>query len=202
MGFRAYTSRVMEPSLESLPYASRLRRLTAAEYMRMVDAGFFGERERLELIEGVLCQRSPQSVVQARIIQMLGALIFPQLSTQQLLRVQLPLQLGELSVPEPDLAVVSREEGTRRDSHPRHALLVIEVARGSLREDRTTKGALYAGHGIPEFWLMDVERQRVEVYRQPDVESAAYSERTTVQPSDVLTSQAVPRLSIPLKDIW
>jgi Uma2 family endonuclease len=49
---------------------------------------------------------------------------------------------------------------------------------------------------------MDVERQRVEVYRQPDVESAAYSERTTVQPSDVLTSQAVPGLSIPLKDIW
>ena len=192
----------MESSLESLPYASRLRRLTATEYMRMVDAGFFGERERLELIEGVLCQMSPQSVVHARIIQMLGALIFPQLSAQQLLRVQLPLQLGELSVPEPDLAVVSREEGTRRDSHPRHALLVIEVARGSLREDRTTKGALYARHGIPEFWLMDVERQRVEVYRQPDVESAAYSERTTVQPSDVLTSQAVPRLSIPLKDIW
>jgi len=192
----------MESSLESLPYASRLRRLTATEYMRMVDAGFFGERERLELIEGVLCQMSPQSVVHARIIQMLGALIFPQLSAQQLLRVQLPLQLGELSVPEPALAVVSREEGTRRDSHPRHALLVIEVARGSLREDRTTKGALYARHDIPEFWLMDVERQRVEVYRQPDVESAAYSERTTVQPSDVLTSQAVPRLSIPLKDIW
>lgn len=193
----------MEPSFEPLPYASRLRRLTAAEYMRMVDAGFFGEHERLELIEGVLCQMSPQSVVHARIIQMLGALIFPRLSTtKHLLRIQLPLQLGELSVPEPDLAVVSLEEGNRRDSHPRHALFVIEVARNSLREDRTTKGALYAHHGITEFWLVDVERQRVEVYRQPDAESSAYSERTTAQADDVLTSQAVPGLSLPLKDIW
>lgn len=202
MSFEAYTSGVMEPSFEPLPYASRLRRLTAAEYMRMVDTGLFGEHERLELIEGVLCQMSPQSVVHARIIQMLGALIFPRLSAQHLLRVQLPLQLGELSVPEPDLAIVSREEGTRRDSHPRNALLVIEVARGSLREDRTTKGALYARHGIPEFWLVDAERQRVEVYRKPDVESSAYSERTTVQASDVVTAQAVPGLSIQLKDIW
>jgi Uma2 family endonuclease len=116
--------------------------------------------------------------------------------------VQLPLQLGELSVPEPDLAIVSREEGARRDSHPRHALLVIEVARGSLREERTTKGLLYARHGISEFWLVDAERQRVEVYRQPDAESSAYSERTTSQASEVLTSLAVPGLNLPLKDIW
>jgi hypothetical protein len=48
----------------------------------------------------------------------------------------------------------------------------------------------------------DVERQRVEVYRQPDVEFAAYAERTTVQAGDVLAYQAVPGLSIPFKDIW
>lgn len=50
----------MEPSHESLPYSSRLRRLTAPEYLHMVDAGVFGEL------------------------------------------VQLPLQLGDFSVPEPD----------------------------------------------------------------------------------------------------
>jgi Uma2 family endonuclease len=192
----------MEPSHEPLPYTARLRRLTATEYMRMVDAGVFGEHERLELIDGVLCRMSPQSVLHARIIQMLSGLIFPQLSSQYLLRVQLPLQLGEFSVPEPDLAVVSREEGGRRDSHPRTAALIIEVARNSLREDRSTKGALYARHGVAEFWLVDVERQRVEVYRKPDIESAAYAERTTAQAGDVLTSQAVPGLSIQLDSVW
>lgn len=192
----------MEPSHESLPYATRLRRLTATEYMHMVDAGVFGERERLELIDGVLCRMSPQSVLHARIIQMLSGLIFRQLSAQYVLRVQLPLQLGEYSVPEPDLAVVTREEGARRDSHPRSAVLIIEVARNSLKEDRSTKGALYARQGIAEFWLVDVERQRVEVYRQPDTDSAAYAEHTTVQASDVLLSQAVQGLRIPLDAIW
>lgn len=181
---------------------NRLRQLTAAEYLRMVDTGVFGEQEHLELIEGLLCQKLPCSEVQARLIQTLGALIFPRLSSQHLLRVRLPLQLGELSVPEPDLAIVSWDEGARRDSHPRHALLVIEVARGSLREDRTTKGMLYAHHGIAEFWLVDAEQQRVEVYRQPDAESSAYSERTTSQASDLLTCLAVPGLSLPLKDVW
>jgi Uma2 family endonuclease len=192
----------MEPSHEPLPYTARLRRLTATEYMHMVDAGVFGERERLELIDGVLCRMSPQSVLHARIIQMLSGLIFPQLSAGHLLRVQLPLQLGDFSVPEPDLAVVSREEGERRDSHPRSAELIIEVARNSLREDRSTKGALYARQGVAEFWLVDVERRRVEVYRKPDMESAAYAERTTAQAGDVLTSQAVPGLRIPLDSVW
>jgi Uma2 family endonuclease len=170
--------------------------------MHMVDAGVFGERERLELIDGVLCRMSPQSVLYARLIQMFSRLLFPQLSAQYLLRVQLPLQLGELSVPEPDLAIVSQEEGTRRDSHPRSAMLIIEVASSSLREDRTTKGALYARHGIAEFWLVDAERQRVEVYRQPDADSAAYAEHTTAQAGDVLTSQAVPGLRVPLDSVW
>lgn len=192
----------MEPSHEPLPYATRLRRLTATEYMHMVDAGVFGARERLELIDGVLCRMSPQSVLHARIIQMLSGLIFPQLPAQSLLRVQLPLQLGDVSVPEPDLAVVSREEGTRRDSHPRSAELVIEVARNSLREDRSTKGALYARHGVVEFWLVDVERQRVEVYCEPDARSATYAEHTTAQGGDVLTSRAVPALRVPLASVW
>jgi hypothetical protein len=58
---RAYTVGALEPSYDPLPYATRLRWLTATEYMRIVDAGVFGAHERLELIEGVLCRKSPQS---------------------------------------------------------------------------------------------------------------------------------------------
>jgi Uma2 family endonuclease len=111
-------------------------------------------------------------------------------------------ELGDFSVPEPDLAVVSREEGARRDSHPRSAVLVIEVARNSLREDRSTKGALYARYGIAEFWLVDVDRQRVEVYRKPDADSAAYAEHSTAQAGDELVSQAVPGLRVLLDAVW
>lgn len=192
----------MEPSRELLPPPGRLRKLTASEYMQMVDVGVVGKHERLELLDGVLCRMTPQSVPHARIIQVLSRLLFKQVSEQYDVRVQLPLQLGEYSVPEPDIAVVSREEGARRDTHPQHALLVIEVARHSLREDRATKGALYARHGLPEFWIVDVERQRIEVYRQPDPETEAYSERITVSGAEVLACQAVPELRVPLESLW
>jgi hypothetical protein len=42
----------------------------------------------------------------------------------------------------------------------------------------------------------------VEVYRKPDVDSAAYAERTTVQAGEVLISQAVPGLRVPLDSVW
>lgn len=168
----------------------------------MVDVGVLGEHERLELLDGVLCRMTPQSVPHARAIQVLSRLLFEQVSKLYSVRVQLPLQLGEYSVPEPDIAVVSREEGDRRDTHPQHALLIIEVARTSLREDRATKGALYARHGIPEFWIVDVERQRVEVYRSPDPETESYAERTTVGGSELLACRAVPELRIPLDAVW
>ncbi len=192
----------MEPSRELLPPLGRLRKLTAAEFMRMVDVGVIAEHERLELIDGVLCRKTPRGVPHARAIQVLSYLLIQQVSEQQDVRVQLPLQLGEHSVPEPDLAVVTREEGARRDTHPQRALLVIEVARHSLREDRATKGALYARHGIPEFWIVDVERQRVEVYRQPDPETESYAERTTVSGGEALACQSVPELRVPLETVW
>lgn len=192
----------MEPSAEPLLSPHRIRRLTAAEYLRMVDTGVLGENERVELLEGVLCQMSPQSVPHARIVQALSWLIIRQLGEHTRVRVQLPLQLGQYSVPEPDIAVVTREEGERRDTHPQRALLVVEVAFASLREDRAMKGTLYARHGIPEFWLVDVERQKVEVYRQPDPGTETYAERITAGGAEVLGCQSVPELRVPLAQVW
>jgi Uma2 family endonuclease len=51
--------------------------------------------------------------------------------------------------------------------HPSAAILVIEVATSSLRQDRRIKAALYARAKIPEFWLIDVKARSVEVYRNP-----------------------------------
>jgi Uma2 family endonuclease len=53
-----------------------------------------------------------------------------------------------------------------------------------------------------EFWLVDVERQKVEVYRQPDPETEAYAERTTVGASEVLGCLSVPELRVPWAKVW
>ncbi len=62
----------------------------------------------------------------------------------------------------------SRERpGTIRDAHPTTALLIVEVADSSLDFDRGRKLALYARNGIEDYWIVDVQNSRLEVYRQP-----------------------------------
>ncbi len=57
-------------------------------------------------------------------------------------RVQLPLDLSELSTPEPDLAVVSGRAEDYAAAHPTSALLVVEVADSTVLQERMTKGPI------------------------------------------------------------
>ena len=110
----------------------------------MIAAGVFEEDERLELLEGVIVQMSPQSPRHAVVITRLCDPQFAAVGPDCLVRAQLPLTLEPDSEPEPDVAVVRRAEGGDRHRHPSSALAVFEVASDSLRKDRLAKAVLYA----------------------------------------------------------
>jgi Uma2 family endonuclease len=79
----------------------------------------------------------------------------------------MPLRLGADSVPEPDVAVV---RGAIRDfakAHPRFAEVIVEVADSTLALDRGRKRSLYAANGIPEYWIVNLPGDCVEVHRRP-----------------------------------
>jgi Uma2 family endonuclease len=88
-------------------------------------------------------------------------------------RPQLSLVLRR-SVPEPDLAVVPGSPDDYEASHPRVALLVVEVADSSLKQDRLSKAAIYGAAGIPKYWIVNLRDEVVEVMREPDPEAARY----------------------------
>ena len=46
-------------------------------------------------------------------------------------------------------------------------LLLVEVADSSLAYDRGPKLALYARHGVPEVWVVDLVGRAVEICREP-----------------------------------
>ena len=46
-------------------------------------------------------------------------------------------------------------------------LLLVEVSDTTLGYDRDVKLCLYARHGIPEVWLLDVNAGELTVYREP-----------------------------------
>jgi Uma2 family endonuclease len=85
-------------------------------------------------------------------------------------RPQLPLALGPSDLPEPDLAVVrgSSHDDAARHPRGRDAVLVIEVSRTScVRDER--KAELFAGAGVPVYWIVDLERGVLRLYEEPAV---------------------------------
>lgn len=177
------------------------RRISVDEYHRMIEAGILDEDEHVELLEGVIVSVSPQGRPHARVIQWLNRHLVKTLGDEYAVLPQLPLTLGGFSEPEPDPAVVRAADAASGEEHPTTALLVVEVARDSPRKDRAVKGAIYARHGIPEYWIVNVKDGCVEVYREPDAQAGRYRDMSTLHTADTLASTAVPGLSVALTEL-
>ncbi len=142
----------------------QVHRLSSAEYRRMVDAGAL-EDLRVELLDGLLVDMTPQGERHARVIQQLMRLCSHRMD---LLRVQMPLAVAEGWRPEPDVALAADHEDP--DRHPSTALLVAEVAISSHAQDRS-KSRMYAGAGVSRYWLVDIPADIVLEHTEPGAES-------------------------------
>ncbi len=145
------------------------RRFTVEEYHRMAGAAIFGDWERVELIEGEIHTMSPIGKRHAGTVDYVSGAFSARLRGRAIVRVQGPVLIGDQSEPEPDIALLRPRADYYRSKHPEAAdiLLIVEVMDTSATYDRQVKLGLYALAAIPEVWLIDLNGERVEVYRQP-----------------------------------
>ncbi|MES1209742.1 MAG: Uma2 family endonuclease, partial [Pseudomonadota bacterium] len=122
-----------QPHIEDLVSSERLRPLRRAEYDWMVDQGFFQD-EKVELLEGIIVEMSPEGPRHAATIERLVRLFVLRLADRAGVRSGSPYAASEISEPEPDLAVVPA--GDHDLAHPSEAYLLVEVASSSLAKDR------------------------------------------------------------------
>src|SRR5206468_4301462 len=83
--------------------------------------------------------------------------------------------------PEPDGAIV---KGTPRDytnrlPGPGEVWCVIEAAHSSLDRDREDKLAIYAGAGVPQYVLINLQNNTIELYSDPDAAAEVYRTKST-----------------------
>jgi Uma2 family endonuclease len=118
------------------------------------------------LIEGEIVARRRSAT---GTLDHLAELLASRLRGRAQVRVQSPIRLSERSEPQPDLALLRRRADFYRTGHPGPAdtLLVVGVVDTSGAHDREVKLPLYARHGIPQTWLVDLTRNVIEVYRDP-----------------------------------
>lgn len=177
-----------------------LKKWNRETYYRMGEQGIFAPDERVELIEGEIHQLIPQNKKHAQMVTRLTMLLTDLFRATHVVRVQLPLDLGD-SQPEPDLALVTLDEEENCPLHPRTADLVVEISESSLIYDRVKKASLYAKYGLPELWIVMPGSGHLEICRDPAQDGSAphgytYAHRVLHDLSTTVTAQFAPQIPI------
>jgi Uma2 family endonuclease len=180
----------------------RPRLFTVDEYLRMGEAGILHEDDRVELIEGVLLEMAAAGGRHIDVVNQLNEFFVTHLSGRATTSVQNPVRLSRSSMPEPDIAIIVRRRRRTRADVPRadEVFLAVEVADASLRYDREAKVPLYAAAGIPEVWLVAIDRGHVGVYRRPQGDT--YLELTTVGPGGMVAPAAFPDVQLAVAPLF
>ena len=172
-----------------------------AEWHRMGEAGIFPPEARLELIEGEILHMAPIGFNHSGHVMRLISYLTMLTHGQAIPSAQNPVQLGDLSEPEPDFLLLKPDASFYTTRHPTSAdvLLLIEVSDSTLRFDREQKRRLYANHLIPEYWIVNLVDDCLEVYRQP--ENGDYRGQTVLTKTDRVNLVSLPGIQVKVADI-
>lgn len=146
---------------------ARPKRWTVDEYRRLYELGAFKPGERVELIDGQILAMTAQGDPHKMAILRGTHTLVRAFDGTHYVGVQIPVHFGQWHAPEPDFSVFPRDLVEDAVVFPERIALIIEVADTSLAYDRNEKSSLYASAGIPEYWIVNLRKKHVEVYRDP-----------------------------------
>jgi Uma2 family endonuclease len=175
----------------------RRRLLSRRAYDQLVERGVLDD-ERLELLRGRLVTMSPQGVAHSFVTGALAQRLSRTLDESYRVLVHSPFAATDDSEPEPDISVSRR--GRRARYHPSKALLLVEVAKSSLREDRIVKAEIYARNRAPEYWIVDLATKSIFVHTDPA--RSAYRSIVKLRRRDVLRPALLPEVAISVADVF
>ena len=180
-------------TVQTVPVQIPRLAFTIEQFQRMDQLGIFAGDQRLELIHGEIVEMSPIGIRHVANVNRLVDLF--RKVDQVYMSVQNPVQLGDSTLPQPDVALLRRRDDLYASAYPEPAdvLLLIEVADTSLAYDRDVKVPLYAQAAIPEVWIVDLNKRELAVYRYPV--NGKYTEVRYPQPADTVAPVLLPEAS-------
>ena len=151
----------------------RLHRWNRDQYQRLIDHGILDEDDPIELLDGLLLVKEPQSSPHRTAVLLTAKALEEAFGDGWFVQTQSPITLDDRSVPEPDVCVI---RGALRDyvaAHPTRPALVVEVAWSGLALARGRKAAAYARAEIADYWIVNLVDRVLEVCREPAPPGAA-----------------------------
>jgi Uma2 family endonuclease len=189
----------MSVAMEDFP---RRHRITVDEYHRMGETGLLAPDARVELIEGEIVDMPPIGNPHMAAVSRLTRLLVMTVGDRGIVQCQGGIRLGNYSEPQPDFAIVKPREDFYQHQ-PRWAvdtLLAIEVSDSSLRYDLRTKMPLYARHGVPELWVLDLSGRQLHAFREPT--DTGYANVVVTRNPGKQAMQGLPGVEIDLSGVF
>ena len=168
----------------------KAHRFTVDEYEKILETGIFDD-ERVELLNGIITIMSPINEKHRGIVARVLRLLNIHSLLDYFYSPQSSIKFEDNSAPEPDILVAKAEDSDYIDTplRPRDVLLLVEIADSSLQIDRNVKTALYAGAGISEYWIVNLQDHQIEVFKQ--AKDADYQVKTIAKVGETVTCEAI-----------
>ncbi|BAY90555.1 MULTISPECIES: Uma2 family endonuclease [unclassified Tolypothrix] len=152
---------------------------TIDEYHRMIAAGILDDR-RVELLKGEIIEMSPEGEPHAYFSTEAGEYLSRILGERATIRPAKPITLLNNSEPEPDIAIVQRlgREYVNHHPYPENIFWLIEYSDSTLEKDLEIKSKVYAEAEIPEYWVVNLRKRQLIVFRDP--QDGEYASKSTL----------------------
>ncbi len=168
--------------------------ITIDEFYRLAADGSLASDGRVELLDGEIVEMAPIGHRHGYCLALLEEQFVLALRKRALVWNQTDVPLNLYSAPQPDLALLRRKSYADERPGPPDVLLVVEVADSSVAFDRKRKVPMYLAAGIPEVWLVDLNKHVIEVYLPGESVRIARA-------GDTLTPRAFPDIVIEVSEV-
>lgn len=172
---------------------------TLDEYHRMIEAGILSDR-RVELLKGEIVEMPSEGMPHAYFSTTAGNYLVRLLGERAEVRQGKPITLPNDSEPEPDIAIVQAlgREYLNHHPYPENVFWLIEYADSSIAQDMEVKSRIYAEVGIAEYWVVNLRKRHIVVFRDP--QDGEYGTKLTVSDGE-LRPMAFPEIQVAIAQI-
>ena len=176
-------------------------RLTYADLREMPEDGW-----RYELLEGDLVGSPAPAVRHQRILLKITALLIEAERAGAGIVLTAPTDVvldPDLNALEPDLLFIARDRAAylMTETHIAGAPdLVVEVlSPRTMERDLGPKQRVYARYGVPHYWVVDPEAERVRAF---ELDGQAYRRPAVLRGDDLLRFPLAPAISVRVSELF
>jgi Uma2 family endonuclease len=169
---------------------------TGQDVLRMQEAGLLLDGGKFELIDGEIIDMPSEGDAHLALKGALNRFLVRNLPDDVAVLPDGTLRLGDADWPEPDfyLHPLSMPPGQVRGPD---TLLVIEISDSTLAHDLRRKATLYRQYGVREYWVIDLNAERLYVHRQDGEWPSA-----PVLLTQTVEASLIPGLRVRIADLW